>query len=307
MAADQVELESGRLAGVHEVRATGDVDDGLHERLVERHERVAVAGDARLVAEGLPDGLPEHDADVLDRVVHVDLGVARGRTVRSISECFAKAVSRWSKNGTVVEMSTLPGAVEVERRGRCWTRSSSRAMAVRGAWAAHDGRDLASASALEERGRLGLACRPSPAAWPGCRHRGSRMPRSSSASNVGVRVVDAAEQHEVASLGRTARSRARGARATMRSRCAPISSTMREHLGAWRERGDRGRLGERRQVVRQAHEAERVDDRRVRGEVADAGAGERERLAHGARDEQALAPGQQASARSACPSGANSA
>ena len=74
----------------------GDVDDGLHERLVERHERVAVAGDAALVAERLPDGLAEHDADVFDGVVHVDLDVALARTVRSASECFANAVSRWS-------------------------------------------------------------------------------------------------------------------------------------------------------------------------------------------------------------------
>ena len=78
VAADEVVLESGRLARVHEVRATRDVDDGLGERLVERHERVAVAGDAALVAERLADGLAEHDADVLDGVVHVDLDVAAG-------------------------------------------------------------------------------------------------------------------------------------------------------------------------------------------------------------------------------------
>ena len=46
VAADEVVLEAGRLAGVHEVRAARDVDDGLRERLVERHERVAVARDA---------------------------------------------------------------------------------------------------------------------------------------------------------------------------------------------------------------------------------------------------------------------
>ena len=78
VAADQVQLEAGRLAGVHQVRAAGDVDDGLHERLVERHRGVAVAGDAALVAERLPDRLAEHDPDVLDRVVHVDVGVAAG-------------------------------------------------------------------------------------------------------------------------------------------------------------------------------------------------------------------------------------
>ena len=41
------------LARVDEVGPAGDVDDGLGERLVERHERVAVPGDAGLVAERL--------------------------------------------------------------------------------------------------------------------------------------------------------------------------------------------------------------------------------------------------------------
>ena len=44
-----------RLARVHDVRAAGDVDDGLHERLVERDGRVAEPRDAALVAEGLAD------------------------------------------------------------------------------------------------------------------------------------------------------------------------------------------------------------------------------------------------------------
>ena len=79
VAADEVVLEARRLAGVHEVRAPGDVDDGLHERLVERHEGVAEARDARLVAERLLDRLAEDDADVFDGVVHVDLGVAAAR------------------------------------------------------------------------------------------------------------------------------------------------------------------------------------------------------------------------------------
>ena len=52
--ADQ--LDDLRLA-VHDVGAAGQVDGGLHEGLVERHQRVAEAADARLVAEGLAQRL----------------------------------------------------------------------------------------------------------------------------------------------------------------------------------------------------------------------------------------------------------
>ena len=66
------------LAGVHAVGPAGDVDDGLHQRLVERHGGVAEAADADLVAERLAQRLAEHDRGVLDGVVGVDVGVALG-------------------------------------------------------------------------------------------------------------------------------------------------------------------------------------------------------------------------------------
>ena len=72
---DDVRLALG-LAGVHDVGAAGDVDDGLDQRLVERHGGVAEAGDAALVAERLAQRVAEHDRDVLDGVVGVDVDVA---------------------------------------------------------------------------------------------------------------------------------------------------------------------------------------------------------------------------------------
>ena len=77
VAADQVVLLARGLAGVHEVRAAGDVDDGLRERLVERHGGVAEPRDAALVAERLPQRLADRDRDVLDRVVRVDVRCRR--------------------------------------------------------------------------------------------------------------------------------------------------------------------------------------------------------------------------------------
>ena len=56
----------------------------------------------------------------------------------------------------------------------------------------------------------------------------------------------------------------------------------------------------RRQVVRQPHDAQGVDDRGVGGDVAEASAGERERLAHRARDRAAAGSRRAARAPSAC-------
>ena len=76
VAADEVQLETGRLAAVDQVGPAADIDHGLGEGLVERHERVAVARDAGLVAESRTDRLAQHDRHVLHRVVRVDVGVA---------------------------------------------------------------------------------------------------------------------------------------------------------------------------------------------------------------------------------------
>ena len=62
-----VELEAG---------PPGQVDDDPRQRLVERHVRVPVARQPLLVAERLGHRLPQRDADVLDRVVRVDVEVA---------------------------------------------------------------------------------------------------------------------------------------------------------------------------------------------------------------------------------------
>ena len=47
------------------------------QRLFHRQREVPVAADARLVAQGLLERLAEADADVFDRVVLIDVQVAR--------------------------------------------------------------------------------------------------------------------------------------------------------------------------------------------------------------------------------------
>ena len=122
--------------------------------------------------------------------------------------------------------------------------------------------------------------------WFGMPTSRMRMPRSSSASNDGVRVV--ARRRRARSCFRCGAAGSRGAAS---SRDQPVAlradlADHREHLGGVGERCEGRRLRERGQVVREPDEAERVGHGRVGGEVADARAGEREGLAHGARDEQ---------------------
>jgi hypothetical protein len=58
--------------------APGDVDSGFDQRLVHRHQRLAVAPDAALVANRAGESLAEDDADILGGVVIVDMQVALG-------------------------------------------------------------------------------------------------------------------------------------------------------------------------------------------------------------------------------------
>ena len=69
-------LPLGDLDVVVQVRPAGDVHHRAHQRLVQRHHRVAVAADAGAVAQRLGDRRAERDAGVLDRVVAVHVEIA---------------------------------------------------------------------------------------------------------------------------------------------------------------------------------------------------------------------------------------
>ena len=97
VAADRdVRLALG-LAGVHAVGTAGDVDDGLDQRLVERHGGVAEAADADLVAERLAQRLRRARSRCPRRCGGRRCGCRRSVcTTRSTSECRANAASMWS-------------------------------------------------------------------------------------------------------------------------------------------------------------------------------------------------------------------
>src|SRR5689334_6531042 len=62
-----------------ETRPAGQVEHDACQRFIERHVGVAVTTNALLVAHRAPEGLPEGDADVLDRVMRIDVQVALRR------------------------------------------------------------------------------------------------------------------------------------------------------------------------------------------------------------------------------------
>src|SRR5919197_4155596 len=79
---DQLDVEGADLRlldadVVDEEGSPREVDHRRHQRLVERHASLAEAADAGLLAGALTQRLAEGEPDVLDRVVVVDLQVAR--------------------------------------------------------------------------------------------------------------------------------------------------------------------------------------------------------------------------------------
>ena len=110
-------------------------------------------------------------------------------------------------------------------------------------------------------------------------------PRSSNACQVVALVAELAEEHEVGV--RLDDLEIQGADLGDQPVALLLtSSTVAEQLVGVRQRGERGGLGQHRQVVGQPHQLQRVDDRRVGGEIAEPRRGERERLGHRAGHDQ---------------------
>ncbi len=186
------------------------------------------------------------------------------RTVRSVSECFANAVSMWSKNGTEVSMSLVPvpsrsidevdarlARLALHARARCAERSCA-IYRERHASRGRHRRPVAAARARRSPRGTRWSRPRCPAVtrrWPGMPMSRIRMPRVEQRLEDRVRVVDAAEEHEVRAAAVRAEPEARRARRDAVALAADVVDH-REHLVGVGERGERRRLGERGQVVR---------------------------------------------------------
>jgi hypothetical protein len=115
-----VEVRHARARHRHaedQERAPGEIDGGLHERLVHRHEGGAVADDALLVAQRLLERLAQHDADVLDRVVDVHLDVAAGLDGEIHEAVLGPGLQHVAEEGNRRLDLGASGAVQVELHG----------------------------------------------------------------------------------------------------------------------------------------------------------------------------------------------
>jgi hypothetical protein len=97
-----------------EARPAREVDHDARQRLVERHVRMAVAADALAVADRLRDGLTERDADILDRVVIVDMRVAMRFDLEIDQTVSRDLVEHMVEKRHAGGQLLLAGAVEIE-------------------------------------------------------------------------------------------------------------------------------------------------------------------------------------------------
>ena len=78
LAVELADLGRGELGLEDEIRPPAQIDRAGGQRLVHGQREVAVAADAGPIAQGLAHGRPQADADVLDRVMLIDVQVALG-------------------------------------------------------------------------------------------------------------------------------------------------------------------------------------------------------------------------------------
>ena len=215
----------------HGGAASAEIDCRARERVVHRHDRVAVARDPTAVAERAVERLAERDRRVLGRVVRRR---SRGR------RCLRG--SGRARRGTQAARGSGRRAPRRSRRAR---DSRRRVRAARGA---------ASRRSRGGGARGGPAARPRPAnaassrssSSRSCtvtRSRSRRRARRSLARAAGRRARAARRPERRGSCRTTAAARSRACGARRRAARAPRSSG---RVGRRRERGERERRGERR-------------------------------------------------------------
>lgn len=109
------DARTGEFAAKDEPWAAREVDHRARQRLVERHVGVTVAGKAALVAQGLGKRLTEGDADVLDRVVVVDVRVAFGANLEVDEPVPGHLLEHVVEKGHAGGEFGATAAVEIER------------------------------------------------------------------------------------------------------------------------------------------------------------------------------------------------
>ena len=102
---------------VFEAGPAGEVDDDARQRFVERHIAVAIAGQPLLVAPGLGQRLAKGDADILDRMMGVDMQIALGIDIKVDQAVTGNLIQHVIEERYASGKLALAGAIEVETHG----------------------------------------------------------------------------------------------------------------------------------------------------------------------------------------------
>ena len=114
---DLADLVLAELGLEHQERPAGDVERRTGERAVHRKIRAGIAADALLVAQRLGHGLAQRDADILHRMVEIDVQVALAGHVHVDQRMAAELVQHVVEKADAGRHAVRPGAVEVDRDG----------------------------------------------------------------------------------------------------------------------------------------------------------------------------------------------
>ena len=102
---------------VFEAGPAGEVDDDARQRFIERHITVAIAGEPLLVAPGLGQRLAKGDADILDRMMGVDMQIALDIDIKVDQAVTGNLIQHVIEERYASGKLALAGAIEVETHG----------------------------------------------------------------------------------------------------------------------------------------------------------------------------------------------
>lgn len=103
-----------RLHFIDQVEPAGQIDDRTTQRLIHRHERLAIAIYPGLVTQRLHESLAQGDSDVFDRVMIVDFEIAFANDLQVEEAVLGEQVEHVLEKRHADRNSRLPRAVEIE-------------------------------------------------------------------------------------------------------------------------------------------------------------------------------------------------
>lgn len=100
-----------------QIGAPRNIDHDFAQRLVEGHEGMAETGDAPLVAKGLSKGFAKRNADILDRMMAIDMQIAMAAHFEIESTMLCQSGQHMIEKADPTIEFGLPGAIQIDGNG----------------------------------------------------------------------------------------------------------------------------------------------------------------------------------------------